>query len=489
MRARAPEVERFSAALDGAATRPAPGANPAAARRARQDAAAGGKDLPRPAPAGAASGQAPKPSERRPEGRDPAATTPTAPASRRAAASSTRAGATVAARSASDTPDAADSPVAPDSAPRGPARAAPASTAAGHDGDPADNDGQNADVAALESLLPDIPLIFVAQPAPVPASEIAIGEGALPAGTVGAGALTVPATAAIAGAGSNVERVTVPATDAPLALPVAAPAPSPGGISPADAAAVTRLVAASPAAGQAASVAPDKPLSLTLAPGPVAVGTTTVQAGTAPALVPVTAPAALAAQAVFSAAAIGVAQPAGRAFASAIAAASASQRRAAPLGDDSTALTPLPLTASVAAAAPLAEEAAAPLYLRRHDLAQGLADRIEALRDAADATSTRIRLVPDALGKIDIAVRRDGATLHVHFAAEAAATRAALAEAQPRLADIAAERGLALGETTVGAGSGEQGGQRPPAAQPAAPQATPPRPQSSAQSVSDQRLA
>ena len=83
-------------------------------------------------------------------------------------------------------------------------------------------------------------------------------------------------------------------------------------------------------------------------------------------------------------------------------------------------------------------------------------DRIERLRDAADATDTRIRLVPDALGAIDVSVKRDGDTLHVHFAAEQAATRALIQDAQPRLAAVAQERGLSLGQTSVDAGEAQQ---------------------------------
>ena len=37
---------------------------------------------------------------------------------------------------------------------------------------------------------------------------------------------------------------------------------------------------------------------------------------------------------------------------------------------------------------------------------QHMIDRIETLRDAADATDTRVRLIPDALGSIDVAVRQ-----------------------------------------------------------------------------------
>ena len=84
---------------------------------------------------------------------------------------------------------------------------------------------------------------------------------------------------------------------------------------------------------------------------------------------------------------------------------------------------------------------------------QAMIDHIERLRDAADANDTRIRLIPDALGTIDVALRRDGDTVHVHFNAEQAATRTLLQDAQPQLAQAAEQRGLKLGQTVVEAGT------------------------------------
>jgi flagellar hook-length control protein FliK len=116
----------------------------------------------------------------------------------------------------------------------------------------------------------------------------------------------------------------------------------------------------------------------------------------------------------------------------------------------------------------------AALDMRRDDWPQAMIDRIEALRDSADAADTRIRLIPDALGKVDVSLRHDGDAVHVHFAAEIAATRALLADAQSRLADAAQARGLRLGQATVDAGSGQAG--RQPQQQPAAPTPLPARP-------------
>lgn len=130
------------------------------------------------------------------------------------------------------------------------------------------------------------------------------------------------------------------------------------------------------------------------------------------------------------------------------------------------------------------------LDMRREDWPQAMIDRIDALRDAADATSTRITLMPDALGKVDVSLRHDGDTVHVHFAADAAQTRTMLADAQPRLADAAQARGIKLGQTSVGAGGGEAGHQPP--RQPAAPMPSRPvsaRPTSADAASDSSRLA
>jgi len=116
-------------------------------------------------------------------------------------------------------------------------------------------------------------------------------------------------------------------------------------------------------------------------------------------------------------------------------------------------------------------------------------ERIEILRDAADAGDTRIRLVPDALGAIDVSLKQDGDTVHVHFHAEQGATRALLQEAQPRLVELAEARGLKLGQ----GGLGDSAGNGQPRAQ-ATPQASnrTPSPQASATIVAapeDTRIA
>ena len=156
---------------------------------------------------------------------------------------------------------------------------------------------------------------------------------------------------------------------------------------------------------------------------------------------------------------IGVPQPAAHAFAAGIAAAVARAPR------DSDAM---PVAAAIGASPPLATGASAdvridhaPLDMRKDDWSRALLDRIDAVRDIADARDSRIRLIPDALGKIDIALRQHGDTLHVHFTADVAATRSLLADAQPRLAELAEARGLRLGQSAVDGGQGQEPRRQP----------------------------
>lgn len=128
------------------------------------------------------------------------------------------------------------------------------------------------------------------------------------------------------------------------------------------------------------------------------------------------------------------------------------------------------------AAAPVtmaAETQHAPLDMRRQEWTGRMIEVIESLRDAGPVRETRLSLIPEALGRIDVTVRHDGDRIHVHITAETQAARQLIADAQPRLAEIAEQRGIKLGQTSVdsngaGAGSGQQ---RDPArtAQPLAP--------------------
>ncbi|MCP8891807.1 flagellar hook-length control protein FliK [Sphingomonas faeni] len=118
-----------------------------------------------------------------------------------------------------------------------------------------------------------------------------------------------------------------------------------------------------------------------------------------------------------------------------------------------------PLTAIGATATheiKVADAQQAPLDMRQDRWPHAMIERIEMLRDAADAVDTRIRLVPDALGAIDVSVKTEGDTVRVHFNAEQAATRTLLADAQPRLAELAEARGLKLSQGSLGDSSAQQ---------------------------------
>jgi hypothetical protein len=104
----------------------------------------------------------------------------------------------------------------------------------------------------------------------------------------------------------------------------------------------------------------------------------------------------------------------------------------------------------------------APLDMRQERWPHAMIERIEMIRDAADAGDTRIRLIPDALGAIDVSVKSVGDTVHVHFNAEQAATRTLLADAQPRLAELAEARGLKLGQGAPGDANAGGGQHRAP---------------------------
>jgi flagellar hook-length control protein FliK len=159
--------------------------------------------------------------------------------------------------------------------------------------------------------------------------------------------------------------------------------------------------------------------------------------------------------------AVSTAQPAGQTFAAAIAAVLANHDRPARDDDrgDSRGTAALTATAQAEAAArpivqAIADAKHPALDLRDDRGLHGMIDRIEMLRDEANANDTRIRLVPDALGGVDVSLRKDGDTLHVHFTADTQATRTLLNDAQPRLAELADARGVKLGQTSVDAGTG-----------------------------------
>ena len=144
----------------------------------------------------------------------------------------------------------------------------------------------------------------------------------------------------------------------------------------------------------------------------------------------------------------GTTAPAAQVFGAAMHAAAGTEDRVRAEPVD-PAITATAVAAPVREVAAVADAGAPTLDMRQSGWPTHMVDHIEALRDAANANDTRIRLVPDALGAIAIAVRTVGDAIHVRFAAEDPVTRTMIEDAQPRLAEIAQERGLKIGQTIV----------------------------------------
>lgn len=130
----------------------------------------------------------------------------------------------------------------------------------------------------------------------------------------------------------------------------------------------------------------------------------------------------------------------------------------------------------------------APLDLSRDDWTGKMIDRIAALREGVEAADTRIRLAPEHLGTVDVSIRRDGDRMQVHFTAENPATRQLLADAAPRLAELAEARGLKLGQSSVDSGSSDSRGQPQQQPQPSTP-ARPASARAASGTASDARIA
>jgi flagellar hook-length control protein FliK len=157
------------------------------------------------------------------------------------------------------------------------------------------------------------------------------------------------------------------------------------------------------------------------------------------------------------------------------------------LRERATELTGPTLAPAPTAPAAFAPVAAQPLDVSTRAWPAAMMARIEALREAADAVDTSIRILPDALGAIDVSVRKDGEVTHVHLAAEQAQTARLLAEAQPKLAELADARGLKLQTSAGGTGSGQPDARGQP--QPQQPAAPPPASPAARAETPDHRIA
>jgi flagellar hook-length control protein FliK len=124
----------------------------------------------------------------------------------------------------------------------------------------------------------------------------------------------------------------------------------------------------------------------------------------------------------------------------------------ASIADDKALVGTIQATAAQAIA-PRAEPpvAAAPapvIDTRRAEWMEALIDRIDDQRGHG-GRSLHISLSPDALGGVEVRMRQEGDRVHIAFSTDTAQARALLADAAPRLAQLADARGLKLGDTGV----------------------------------------
>lgn len=148
-------------------------------------------------------------------------------------------------------------------------------------------------------------------------------------------------------------------------------------------------------------------------------------------------------------------------------------------------ITPIHNVTTQPAAQPVAQVTAPqpPLDLARRDWMEGMIDRIETIQSEGGARETRIRLTPDALGSIDVSITHDEGGVRVHIAADSAQARAMLAEAAPRLTEMAESRGLKLAQANVDPGAAGTGQGQRDTRQPEAP--VPTRPASARTAAND----
>ncbi|WP_294353969.1 flagellar hook-length control protein FliK [uncultured Sphingomonas sp.] len=187
--------------------------------------------------------------------------------------------------------------------------------------------------------------------------------------------------------------------------------------------------------------------------------------------------------------------PAAQVFAAAIHRALGEQDMRQP-GDAMPAPAPLAPVIPGVAAAGAAQQGT--LDMRHEHWPAAMIERIVTLRDMAAENDTRLRLSPDMLGTIDVSLKRDGDQVQVQITAEQAQTRQLLADAQPRLTELADARGVKLqlsgghaggAGQQPGAGNGS-GGDAPRQQAPATPFSTRPRSaEHGATDDTDQRIA
>jgi len=114
----------------------------------------------------------------------------------------------------------------------------------------------------------------------------------------------------------------------------------------------------------------------------------------------------------------------------------------------STLAAPTTGTQTLSAVAAAGQAQDAPLDTRHQEWTAKMIDKIEMLQ-GGPVREAKLSLMPEGLGKVDIAIRQDDAGLHVQFSTDTPSARQLIADAQPKLAEIAQERGIRIGSTSV----------------------------------------
>lgn len=132
---------------------------------------------------------------------------------------------------------------------------------------------------------------------------------------------------------------------------------------------------------------------------------------------------------------------------------------------------------SVDAAAPTAPAAqSAPVDLGRAEWVQAMVDRIAELPQADGKREAQIKLLPDALGRVEVKIVERDERLQVTLNADTAQARQMLSDAAPRLQELGDARGLRFAQPEVGGGASQERRSAPDQQQPHTPQRPRPAP-------------
>jgi flagellar hook-length control protein FliK len=111
----------------------------------------------------------------------------------------------------------------------------------------------------------------------------------------------------------------------------------------------------------------------------------------------------------------------------------------------------------------------APIDLGRAEWMQSMIDRIGDIVQEGGRREALIRLLPDALGAVEVKIIERDDRLQVTLNADTAQARQLLSEQAPRLAELAEARGLRFAQTDIGGGAPQQQERRPAPEQPNTP--------------------